>query len=70
MLFERYPELFPGGREPNPENRMQDGFCCGDGWFELIDELSRISFPDILDEVTGRGYQRRFPFSSIAIRPS
>ncbi|MFA7268287.1 MAG: DGQHR domain-containing protein [Sterolibacterium sp.] len=37
---------------------------CGDRevfiGFATAAELSQISFPDILDEVTGRGYQRRF----------
>ncbi len=37
---------------------------CGDRevflGFANASELSQISFPDILDEVTGKGYQRRF----------
>ncbi len=37
---------------------------CGDRevfvGFATAAELSRVSFPDILDEVTGKGYQRRF----------
>ena len=37
---------------------------CGDRevfvGFATASALSRISFPDILDEVSGRGYQRRF----------
>jgi len=38
--------------------------CCGDRevfiGFATAADLSQISFPDILDEVTGKGYQRRF----------
>lgn len=38
-LLEAYPELFPDGLDPVPGNGMRDGFRCGDGWFDLIDQL-------------------------------
>ncbi len=36
QLFGRYPRLYQGRNE----SRMSWGFCCGDGWFHLIDRLS------------------------------
>ena len=44
-LFRKYPEIFQDRRKPGSETRMCDGICCGDGWFELIDDISRqLSF--------------------------
>lgn len=40
-LFERYPKLFSGKDKPITENLMPFGFACEDGWFWLIDQLSR-----------------------------
>lgn len=39
-LFERYPRLYRGRSLGIEEGLISWGFCCGDGWFELIDRLS------------------------------
>jgi peptide subunit release factor 1 (eRF1) len=39
-LFNKYPQLYSGKDEPLSQNLMAFGFECGDGWFELLDELS------------------------------
>jgi len=38
QLFENYPTLYKN-RE---KNQMQWGFACGDGWYQLIDLLSKL----------------------------
>lgn len=40
-LFEDFPELYRGRDLPVTENLMSFGFCCGDGWFEIIYTLSQ-----------------------------
>ena len=40
-LFESYPELFKGRHEGLNKNLMGFGFECGDGWFNLINALSK-----------------------------
>ena len=40
-LFESYPILYQGRKRPITENLMGFGFACGDGWYEIIDDLSR-----------------------------
>lgn len=39
-LFERFDHLYRGRHLPQTENLMCYGFCCGDGWFDLIWQLS------------------------------
>lgn len=39
-LFERFDHLYRGRYLLPTENLMGSGFCCGDGWFELIWQLS------------------------------
>ena len=40
-LFKSYPILYTGKDQPITENLMPFGFECGDGWFKLIDDLSK-----------------------------
>ncbi|MGG6270682.1 hypothetical protein ACQ4M3_38830 [Leptolyngbya sp. AN03gr2] len=40
QLFERFDRLYRGRHRPQTENLMCYGFCCGDGWFDLIWQLS------------------------------
>lgn len=40
-LLDKYPRLYRGESEGPQKNLMCFGFECGDGWFDLIDELSR-----------------------------
>lgn len=40
-LFEDFPELYRGRYLPVTENLMSLGFCCGDGWFEILYTLSQ-----------------------------
>ncbi len=39
-LFERFDHLYRGRYLPPTQNRMSEGFDCGDGWYDLICELS------------------------------
>ncbi len=38
-LYVKYPEIFRQHTLPMQETCMCWDFCCGDGWFELIDAL-------------------------------
>ena len=39
-LFSKYPTLFPGGRNVDPNKSLIFfGIECGNGWYNLIDEL-------------------------------
>ena len=56
-LIEKYPEMYRGHTKPVTESLMCFGFECGDGWFELLDNLSneiteyckkeKIEFPEV-----------------------
>lgn len=39
LLCSKYPKLFAQRNLPMTETCMCWGFDCGDGWFDLIDEL-------------------------------
>lgn len=39
LLCERYPEIFRDRHGDPAETGMCWGFCCGDGWFAIIDDL-------------------------------
>ena len=40
QLFEKYPTIFPGGRNVDPKQSLICfGLEVGDGWFKLIDKL-------------------------------
>ena len=39
-LIEHFPNLYRGVDKPLTDSLMGFGFECGDGWFELIKELS------------------------------
>lgn len=40
-LIDRFPELYRGRTKPLTASLIPFGFECGDGWFDLIAELSR-----------------------------
>ena len=40
-LFDRFPELYRGRSKPLTESLMRFGFDHGDGWFDLVAELSQ-----------------------------
>lgn len=40
-LFNDFPKLYCGKDLPQTENLMCFGFECGDGWFEIIYDLSK-----------------------------
>lgn len=40
-LVEKYPLLYRDRYAPMTETAMCWGFCCGDGWYDLIDNLCR-----------------------------
>ena len=39
-LYDRFPDLYRGRTKPDTESLMCYGFECGNGWFDLIAELS------------------------------
>jgi len=39
LLCQRYPELFRDRHADPAQTSMCWGFCCGDGWFGIIDSL-------------------------------
>lgn len=39
LLYERYPLIFAERTLPVTQTCMSWGICCGDGWFNLIDQL-------------------------------
>ena len=39
LLCQRYPEMFRDRHGDRTNTAMCWGFCCGDGWFGVIDEL-------------------------------
>jgi hypothetical protein len=39
LLCQRYPEIFRDRRGDDTATAMCRGFCCGDGWFGIIDRL-------------------------------
>jgi hypothetical protein len=41
QLFEDFPALYAGRHLPVTVNLMSLGFDCGDGWFELLYDLSQ-----------------------------
>lgn len=42
LLCQRYPEIFRNRHRDQTETGMCWGFCCGDGWFDLIDSLCAV----------------------------
>lgn len=41
LLCEKYPKIFADRYKPMIETAMCWGFECGDGWFDLIDNLCK-----------------------------
>jgi hypothetical protein len=41
-LVEKYPLLYRNRYLPMTETAMCWGFCCGDGWYNIIDTLSEL----------------------------
>lgn len=39
LLCERYPKIFADRYKPMTETAMCWGFSCGEGWFNIIDQL-------------------------------
>ncbi|MBU8546091.1 MULTISPECIES: hypothetical protein [Roseomonadaceae] len=52
LLFQRYPALYVGRHLPLTESSMARGFTHGDGWFAIVDVLSKLSRQDV--QRTGR----------------
>lgn len=38
-LFAKYQEIFSDRTLPKEQSLMCYGFCCGDGWYNLIDDM-------------------------------
>jgi len=45
-LVEKYPLLYRDRYAPMTETAMCWGFCCGEGWFNIIDTLSALLCSD------------------------
>jgi len=41
LLYTRYPDIFADKDAPPTDSLMGFGFCCGDGWFFILDNLCR-----------------------------
>jgi hypothetical protein len=39
-LYDKFPKLYSGHTAKLTESLMPFGFCCGDGWYDIIYELS------------------------------
>jgi len=39
-LFNMFPDLYRDHKLPDSVSRMGDGFCVGDGWYDIIEDLS------------------------------
>jgi len=42
QLVEKYPLLYRDRHAPMTETAMCWGFCCGEGWYNIIDTLSAL----------------------------
>jgi hypothetical protein len=40
-LFNDFPTLYRDRHLPESETRMCDGFCCGDGWYDILYKMSK-----------------------------
>jgi hypothetical protein len=40
-LYNDFPTLYRDRHLPESKSRMCDGFCCGDGWYDIIYKLSQ-----------------------------
>jgi len=45
-LCAKYPLIFGDRNKPMTETAMCWGFCCGDGWYNLIDTLCGLLYSD------------------------
>jgi hypothetical protein len=60
-LFNDFPTLYRDRALPETVSRMCDGFCCGNGWFDIIYELSKQIHEFCLKHnLTGDNYVRVF----------
>lgn len=50
-LYDTYPRLYRGHRKSPRKTLMYWGFCCGNGWFQILDDVSR----DIAAHALGKG---------------
>lgn len=53
-LCNKYPNLYRDRNKSSHKTSMCWGFCCGDGWYDLIDELS-AKIETIIVEMKNRG---------------
>jgi hypothetical protein len=62
-LVERWPEWFNIGADPR-QNRMADGFCCGDGWFGILSRLCEELEPLVTEAEKQTGH----PFEVLQVK--
>ena len=46
QLCEKYPLLYRDRNAPMTETAMCWGFCCGEGWYNIIDTLSALLYSE------------------------
>lgn len=55
-LYKDFPSLYRDRFLPDSVSRMSDGFCCGDGWFDIIyrmsDELDVAFVAEMIDDAS------------------
>lgn len=49
-LYTAFPQLYRGRHKPKEESSMCWGFACGDGWYQLLYDLSQ----ELSDYLKGR----------------
>jgi hypothetical protein len=64
LLFERYPRLYQGRFLGVDKSSMSWGFCCGDGWFDLIDQLSAAIEAECLRLMEAGTIEDKLPIAS------
>lgn len=66
-LFDTYPKIFAGKDEGAQENLMCFGCACGDGWYNLIDNLcERLQFlTDRHDQPQVKAFQVKEKFGTL-----
>ena len=67
-LFRKYPYMFKDRKLTGDKTRICDGICCGDGWYELIDNAcQQLKFLQIRLSVYVSFFQVKEKFAGLRI---
>lgn len=58
-LIKAYPSLYAGVGKPITESLMSFGFECQDGWFDILDKLSR-ALTDLNEDVVATQVKEKY----------